>query len=112
MTNAESDARRARRTISLIVNPSAGGGRAGRLLGEVAAALSSRHLKHHVERTLSLEHATALAGEAAAVGEVAVASGGDGLIAAVAAGLRGTGGVLGVLPGGRGSDLVPVLAIP
>lgn len=100
------------RTISLIVNPSAGGGRAGRLLGEVGAALSARHLKHHIERTRSLEHATDLAAAAANAGEVAVAFGGDGLIAAVAAGLRDTDGVLGVLPGGRGNDLARVLGIP
>jgi YegS/Rv2252/BmrU family lipid kinase len=112
MTNAESGTRGATRTLSLIVNPSAGGGRAGRLLGEVAAALSTQQLEHHVERTRSLEHATALARDAATAGEVAVAFGGDGLIAAVAAGLRGTEGVLGVLPGGRGNDLVRVLGIP
>src|SRR5947209_2647673 len=112
MTDAESETGRTTRTVSLIVNPSAGGGRAGRLLGEVATALSSHQLEHHIERTQSLEHATALAADAAAAGEVAVAFGGDGLIAAVASGLRGTDGVLGVLPGGRGNDLVRVLGIP
>jgi YegS/Rv2252/BmrU family lipid kinase len=112
MTDDVSEIRPRTRTISLIVNPSAGGGRAGRLLGEVAAALSSHHLEHHVERTRDLEHATALAADAAAAGEVAAAFGGDGLIAAVASGLRGTDGVLGVLPGGRGNDLVRVLGIP
>jgi YegS/Rv2252/BmrU family lipid kinase len=112
MTDADSETHRTPRTVSVIVNPSAGGGRAGRLLGEVAMALSSHQLEHHIERTHSLEHATALAADAAAAGEVAVAFGGDGLIAAVASGLRGTDGVLGVLPGGRGNDLARVLGIP
>jgi YegS/Rv2252/BmrU family lipid kinase len=62
--------------------------------------------------TESLEHARALAREAAAAGETAVAFGGDGLIGAVADGLRGGDGVLGVLPGGRGNDFVRALGIP
>jgi YegS/Rv2252/BmrU family lipid kinase len=112
MTDTDSESRESARTISLIVNPSAGGGRAGRRLGEVTAALDSHRLEHHVERTRSLEHAAELAAAAASAGEVAAAFGGDGLIAAAAAGLRGTNGILGVLPGGRGNDLVRVLGIP
>jgi len=100
------------RPISLIVNPSAGGGRAGRLLGEVGMALSARGLSHHVEPTRSLEHAAELAAAAAAAGELAAAFGGDGLIAAVAGALRDTDGILGILPGGRGNDLARVLGIP
>ena len=79
----------ATRTVSLIVNPAAGGGRAGRLLDDVSSALRANGLEHHVERTSSLEHARDLAQAAAAAGEVAVAFGGDGLIGAVAGGLRG-----------------------
>jgi YegS/Rv2252/BmrU family lipid kinase len=101
-----------RRSISLIVNPAAGGGRAGRLLEPVAEALESLQLSHHIERTRSLEDARARASSAAAAGEVAVAFGGDGLIGAVAGALRYSDGVLGVLPGGRGNDLVRVLGIP
>jgi YegS/Rv2252/BmrU family lipid kinase len=38
--------------------------------------------------------------------------GGDGLIGTVAAALRGTDGVLGIVPGGRGNDFARVLGIP
>jgi YegS/Rv2252/BmrU family lipid kinase len=96
----------------VIVNPAAGGGRAGRALGKVQAALGDYGLAHRVERTGNLDHARELARDAAANGEVAVAFGGDGLIGAVAGALKGSAGTLGVLPGGRGNDFARVLGIP
>ena len=99
-------------TLSLIVNPFAGGGRAARELDGVEAALRRLGLEYHVERTRSLDHARELALAAAQAGETAVAFGGDGLIGAVADALRHTDGVLGVLPGGRGNDFVRMLGIP
>ena len=98
--------------IALIVNPAAGGGRAGRLLGPVAEALDSLGLRHHIERTRSLADARSLAIAAAATGELVVAFGGDGLIGAVAGALKHSAAILGVLPGGRGNDFVRVLGIP
>lgn len=99
-------------SIALIVNPSAGGGRAGRALPGVQAELTALGLEHHIERTTSLEHARQLGRAAAKAGETAVALGGDGLIGAVADSLREDGGVLGVLPGGRGNDFARVLGLP
>jgi YegS/Rv2252/BmrU family lipid kinase len=99
-------------TLSLIVNPFAGGGRAGRALGDVQATLRRLGLEYHVETTRSLDHARDLAVAAAAAGETAVAFGGDGLVGAVAGALRQGDGVLGVLPGGRGNDFVRMLGIP
>lgn len=98
--------------LSLIVNPSSGGGRAVRALPAVRAALGRHGLEHHVELTLDLAHARELARDAAAAGELPVAYGGDGLVAAVADALRGADAVIGVLPGGRGNDLARCLGLP
>jgi YegS/Rv2252/BmrU family lipid kinase len=98
--------------LSLIVNPSAGGGRAGKVLPDVQAGLSELGLEYHIERTSSLEHARELALSAADQGEIAAALGGDGLVGAVAGALKNSDGVLGVLPGGRGNDFARVLGIP
>jgi YegS/Rv2252/BmrU family lipid kinase len=99
------------RPIRLIVNPSAGGGRAARLLPAVEMALRSHGFPFRVDRTQSIEHARELARAARDAGELAVAMGGDGLAGAVAGELQGTDAVMGVLPGGRGNDLARKLDI-
>jgi YegS/Rv2252/BmrU family lipid kinase len=99
--------------ISLIVNPSAGGGRAAKVLPAVQARLTSLGVEHHTELTRDLPHAQELARSAAAAGEAAVVLSGDGLVGAVAHVLRGhPEAVMGVLPGGRGNDFARVAGIP
>lgn len=98
--------------LAVIVNPAAGGGRAGRMLPSVREALTHHRLDFQVQRTDSLEHARELGLAAARSGQVAVAFGGDGLIAAVAQSVAQSDGVLGVLPGGRGNDFARGLGIP
>jgi YegS/Rv2252/BmrU family lipid kinase len=100
------------RKLTLIVNPSAAGGRTTAALDSVRATLSGHGLEHRVELTRSLDHARELALAAAAANEVAVAFGGDGLAAAIAGALKHSRGLLGVLPGGRGNDLARTLGIP
>ena len=101
------------RRVFLIVNPHAGGGRAAAVLPGVEERLRALGVAFHTERTRDVQHARDLARAAAAVGEVAVTLSGDGLIGAVADELRRTdGGVLGVLPGGRGNDFARVAGIP
>jgi len=99
------------RAVRLIVNPSAGAGRAARLLPAVEAALRGHGIAFRVDRTTSLEHARALARAARDDGEVAAAMGGDGLTGAVAGELQGSGAILAVLPGGRGNDFARKLGI-
>lgn len=101
------------RDACLLVNPSAGGGRAARVLPDVEAELRRLGIAFRTERTRSLEHADELAQHAAAAGEAVVTLSGDGLIGRVAGTLAPVeGALLGVLPGGRGNDFARVLDIP
>jgi YegS/Rv2252/BmrU family lipid kinase len=97
--------------VCLIVNPSAGAGRAAKLLPAVEAELRALGLGFRVERTTSMEHARELARDAAQRSEVVAAMGGDGLTGAIAGELRDGVGVLAVLPGGRGNDFARKLGI-
>lgn len=101
------------RDVALLCNPSAGGGRAARILPRAEAALRSHGVAFRTSTTRDLEHARALAADAAAAGEAVVALGGDGLVGCVAGALRAVpDALLGVLPGGRGNDLARALGIP
>jgi YegS/Rv2252/BmrU family lipid kinase len=99
--------------VCLIVNPSAGGGKAGRVAPEVQRRLGELGLRVRRVDTRDLDHARLLADEGARAGETVVALSGDGMIGVVADTLRQVpGAVLGILPGGRGNDLARVLGIP
>jgi YegS/Rv2252/BmrU family lipid kinase len=101
------------RDVALLCNPSAGGGRAARILPQVEEELRSLRIAFHTETTRDLDHGCELAADAARAGEVVVTLGGDGLVGCVAGALRGVpGSLLGVLPGGRGNDLARALGIP
>ncbi len=98
--------------IRLIVNPSAGGGKARRLAPQAEATLRGHGLTVRRDDTRDLAHARSLAVEAARAGETVVVLSGDGAVGAIADALRDIpGAVLGVLPGGRGNDLARVLGI-
>jgi YegS/Rv2252/BmrU family lipid kinase len=100
------------RRVCLIYNPSAGGGRARKVLPEVEAALHREDLKFRSTATTSLDHAEELAREAIAEGEVAATLGGDGLVGRVAHALRDSpDALMAILPGGRGNDFARVLGI-
>src|ERR687887_557815 len=64
----------------VLVNPSAGGGRAGRALPELERALRNRGLDYRLVMTASLEQGCEEARRAASTGEIPVVMGGDGLI--------------------------------
>ncbi|HET6551886.1 MAG TPA: diacylglycerol kinase family protein [Solirubrobacter sp.] len=98
--------------VCVIVNPSAGGGRALRLLPGVEGALRGMGRAFRVAPTTSMQHARELAREACDGGEIVAAMGGDGIVGAVAGELRDGQGLLAVLPGGRGNDFARKLGIP
>jgi YegS/Rv2252/BmrU family lipid kinase len=101
------------KSVCLLVNPTAGGGRAGRVAPEMQRGLEAQGLTVRRVDTRDLDDARSLAVEAAIQGEAVFALSGDGMVGAVADALRAVpGATLGVLPGGRGNDLARVLGIP
>jgi YegS/Rv2252/BmrU family lipid kinase len=96
----------------IIVNPSAGGGRARKAMPELDAALRDQGLDYRILLTTSLDHGREEALGAVAGGEIPVVMSGDGLIGQIGGALAGRDATMGVIPGGRGNDLARVLRIP
>ena len=99
----------------LVANPTAGGGRAGRLVEDVAARLRAGRVEVERHHTRSLEDARLAAREAAAAFDAVVAVGGDGTVGACAAGLAdvpGARAALGIVPAGGGNDAARSLGLP
>jgi YegS/Rv2252/BmrU family lipid kinase len=87
----------------VVHNPTAGGGRAGRLAPQVVERLAGDGVEVDQHRTLSLEDARLAACQAAGEVDAVVAIGGDGTVGACAAGLADAG-VSGGSPGGSGGS--------
>jgi YegS/Rv2252/BmrU family lipid kinase len=108
----------------VVHNPTAGGGRAGRLVPEVLDRLRASGVEAEPHRTRSLEDARLAACQAAGEVDVVVAVGGDGTVGACAAGLADAGppvgspagpgvrAALGVVPAGGGNDAARSLGLP
>lgn len=99
-------------TYCFVVNPAACHGRGIRRMPAVLGPLSAAGDTVRVEESSSLDHAATLAAEAAARGEIVVAVGGDGTVGRMAAAVAAAGGVLGIIPAGRGNDFARMLGIP
>lgn len=99
--------------IALLVNPSAGGGLAARVLPRVQGILRDAGMAVRTVQTRDMSHARDLAGTAARAGDTVITLGGDGLAGCAAGALREVpDAVLGILPGGRGNDIARYLGIP
>jgi YegS/Rv2252/BmrU family lipid kinase len=95
-----------------LVNPSAGGGRALKLMPDVERAFDAHGIAHRTVTTEALEHAIHEAREGASAGEIPVVVSGDGLVGQIGGVLADGDVPLGIIPGGRGNDLARVLGIP
>lgn len=100
------------RSFAAVVNPVAGGGRAMAALLPVARLLREAGAAVVVHHGRSLEHARVLARDAAGAGDVVLAVGGDGCVGTLAGPVADAGGVLGIVPAGRGNDFARQLGLP
>ena len=91
--------------VVVVANPTAGRGKAGRLIGRVDRLLHVAGLRHEIRVSESAGDVEARAREAAQEGAGIVAAlGGDGTIGLAANGILGTGATLAVLPSGTADD--------
>jgi len=98
---------------ALIVNPTSGGGRGWRVVGDAAPLLRKAGVVPEVVMCTNGDEPGTLARQAAEAGHrLVVAVGGDGQAAAVAAGLVGTDTALAVLPAGSANDYARTLGMP
>jgi len=104
-----------RDVVGIVLNPTAGGGRAAKLLPAVVATLRRLSCPRHLHVTTAPREATTVARQFAADGvSLVVAVGGDGTVNEVANGLLEAcpGATLGVLPAGRGADFARSVGSP
>ena len=109
---ADKKAQAESRRYCILVNPTAGNGRALAALKKVETAMTQ--LSFHFRSVITHDVAAARREALLAVqqGEVVVAMGGDGTTRAIADILHAHQGTLALIPAGRGNDLARMLNIP
>lgn len=100
------------RSFTILVNPISGDGRAPQRVRPVAELLRRAGATVREVITQSASHATQAARGAVRAGDIVVAAGGDGLARDVADAVVPAGGIMGILPAGRGNDLARKVGIP
>ncbi len=101
------------RTAVVVVNPTAGGGRAERSVPTVIARLRSHGISAHAVVGEGQQGSRAAARDAVAGGaDIVIACGGDGTVHTVLQEVVGTESAFGILPLGTGNDNARALNIP
>jgi YegS/Rv2252/BmrU family lipid kinase len=95
----------------ILVNPLSGGGSAPATVARVEQLLVAEGATVVVENSRGAEHSRTAVAEAVAAGEIVVAAGGDGMLASLAGQVVASGGVLGIIPSGRGNDFARMLGL-
>ena len=100
------------RSFSFLVNPASGGGAAPDAVVPVARLLREAGATVDVTYSPGPRATDDLVRAAVARGDVVVSVGGDGMLSHLAGAVSEAGGVLGVLPAGRGNDFARMLGLP
>jgi diacylglycerol kinase (ATP) len=96
--------------VVVVANPTAGRGKAGKLIGRADRILHELGVGHEVRVSESAEDLERMAHRAADDGAAVVAAlGGDGTVSAAVNGLLGGGAALAVLPAGTGDDFAKAI---
>jgi diacylglycerol kinase (ATP) len=98
--------------VVVIVNPTSGRGRSGKLLPEIRQEIHTLGLDAEVRVSRSAEDPPRIARESAEAGaEIVAAMGGDGMTGMVGGALAGTQTALGVIPTGTGNDFARFIGL-
>ncbi|MBQ9474133.1 MAG: hypothetical protein IJU81_06960 [Bacteroidales bacterium] len=103
-----------KKRLLFIVNPISGVGRQRRIEKILLEYIDHSQYRYAVQYTQYIHHGTELAAEAVAKNcyDAVIAVGGDGSVNDVAAGLRGSDMVMGIIPCGSGNGLARNMKIP
>lgn len=100
------------RSFTFLVNPASGGGAAPGAVLPVSRLLRDAGAVVDVTYSPGPLAMADLVAEAVGRGDVVVSVGGDGMLSSLAGAVSTCGGVLGVLPAGRGNDFARMLGLP
>jgi diacylglycerol kinase (ATP) len=98
-------------SVVVVANPTAGDGKAGRLIGKVNAILEQLGVDHEIRVSGSPEEMEQLAHAVGEQGGIVAVLGGDGSVNLAVNGLAGTSGTLAVLPAGTGDDFAKAIDV-
>jgi diacylglycerol kinase (ATP) len=98
--------------LAVVVNPSAGRGKAGKLVARLAASLRELRVPHEIRVTDSPTDTEAVCRALAGAGaDIVAVIGGDGTASCAANGLLGTETALAIVPGGTGDDTAKAFGV-